>query len=276
MSFKSILVHVEADTATEPRLKLAAALANDFDARLVGVAAELFEAPVAASVAGYVDGETMMAEARVVEDDLRQAEARFMAAARDVRAGSDWRCAVAMPADMLALHARAADLVVAGPHRKEPYAFHNRADPGDLVMLSGRPVLVAPLELTRLDASSVVVGWKDTREARRAMADAMPFLERATQVLVAEVCENRDEAACKDRLADVASLLAAHGVKASVRAVPFSGAPAAESLQQIADAQNAGLIVVGAYGHARVREWVFGGVTRALLAGGHRAVLFSH
>ena len=276
MSYASILVHAEADPASEPRLRLAAELANDFDSRLIGVAAELYEPPTAAAAAGYLDGETLMAEAKVVEEDLQIAETRFRDVARSVRRGAEWRCAVALPDEMIALQSRAADLIVAGPRRAEPYGFHNHADPGGLLMQAGRPILIAPLDCSKLDASSIVVGWKDTREARRALTDALPFFKRAKQVLVAEICERRDHDEAGARLADVAEHLARHGVKASTTTRAPDKATAAEALLEIADMQDAGLIVTGGYGHTRFREWVFGGVTSELLAGSHRAVLLSH
>ena len=276
MSYATILVHAEADPAAEPRLRLAAELANDFDARLIGVAAELFEPPTMASATGYLDGETVMAEAKIVEEDLQIAESKFRDVARGVRCGADWRAAVALPDEMIALQARAADLIVAGPRRREPYGLHDHADPGDLLMQSGRPILIVPLDLARLDASSVVVGWKDTRESRRAVADALPFLKRAKQVLVAEVCESREDTEARIRLADVAEYLARHGVKVSTAVRAPDKATVAEALLEIADMQDAGLIVTGGYGHTRFREWVFGGVTQELLAGSHRAVLMSH
>ena len=275
MSYAAILVHVEADAAAEPRLRLAVQLAGQFDAALIGVGAESYEAPTAAAALGYADGQTVVAEARVVEDDLKLAERRFREAAAAVTAGSEWRGAVDVPARMIARQARAADLIVVGPMRPEPYGFHNRAHPGDILMQAGRPVLIVPPGLEALDAASIVVAWKDTRESRRVLSDALPFLKRASKVLVAGVCEDRDEAAAEADLKDVAGLLARHGVEASIQVRAPGKAPVAEALLEMADAAGAGLIVSGGYGHARLREWAFGGVTQALLAG-RRPVLLSH
>ena len=276
MSYAAILVHAEADSAALPRLELAADLANQFGAALIGVGAESYEPPTAAAAVGYADGATLVAEARVVEDDLKLAEQRFREAARYVNQGSEWRCAVAVPAKLILGQAAAADLIVAGPRRPEPYGFHNRADPGDLLMQAGRPVLVAPPGLTALDASNVVIAWKDTRESRRAVADALPFLKRAKTVTVAGLCEDRDARTLQIELDDVAGFLGRHGVKAGVTVRAPGKATVAEAVLEIADLQGAGLIVAGGYGHARFREWAFGGVTEALLAGVHRAVLLSH
>jgi nucleotide-binding universal stress UspA family protein len=275
MSYASILMHVEVHPASEPRIELAADLANQFEARLIGIGAEIFEPPSAAGALGYVDGETLAAEAQVVQDDLKLAEEKFGRIAAGVRSGSDWRCGVGLPSQLVAWEARACDLIVAGPRRAEPWGVHNCADAGDLVMDSGRPVLVTPQGLSRLDASSVVVAWKDTREARRALADSLPFLKRAQQVLIAEVCEDRAAADARDAVQDVADYLARHGIKASTAVREPGHGSAGRAILSVAEMQDAGLIVAGAYGHARFREWVFGGVTQELFAA-PRAVLFSH
>ena len=276
MSYRSILVHAEVDPAAEPRLRLAADLANRFEAALIGVASEMFQPSTLASGAGYLDGETLVAEAKVVETDLRLAETKFRVAAKEVHGGAEWRSGVAMPLDMITHQARAADLIVAGPSRPEAYGFQTRANPGDLVMQAGRPVLVVPLDLEVLDASSVVICWKDTRESRRAMSDALPFLRRAREVLLAEVSEGRSETDARSQLADVAEHLLRHGVKASTTVLAPGKATVAATLLEIADMQDAGLIVAGGYGHARLQEWIFGGVTLELLSGARRAVMFSH
>lgn len=276
MSYACILVHAETGPEAERRLRLAADLANQFDAALIGVGAEMFEPPTAAMAMGYADAESLAAEAQAVQDDLKIAEGRFMNAARDVRGDVEWRSGVDIPQDALVHQARAADLIVAGPRRSEPPSLHSHAGPGDLVMQSGRPVLIVPLDLEKLDASSIVVAWKDTREARRALADALPFLKRARQVLIAEVCERREHADASSRVADVADHLARHGVKAQVVVREAGPRGAAQTLIEIAEMQEAGLIVAGGYGHARFREWAFGGVTEAFLSGCRKPVLLSH
>jgi nucleotide-binding universal stress UspA family protein len=108
------------------------------------------------------------------------------------------------------------------------------------------------------------------------VADSLPFLKRARQVLIAAVCEGRDEGASRAGANDVADCLARHGVKASVVVRAPGKAGVAETLLEIAEMQEAGLIVAGAYGHTRLREWIFGGMTEVFLTGCRRAVLLSH
>lgn len=282
MSYATLLVHVEADAAADSRLALAVDLANRFDARLIGVGAELYRIP-SVGYDGYEGGDDAMgvlvAElAAAVDADLARAGEKFQAAAALVRQGADWRAAVEFPVNEVAAQARAADLVVASLGRRDGGSAYSVAAPGALVLQTGRPVLAVPPQATGLHAAKVLIAWKDTRESRRAAHDALPFLKGAAEVLLTEVVESPAAVAASEaRLADVAAHLSRHGVKsrASV-AVEETDSAAAEQLLDLAARQGAELIVAGAYGHTRLQEWVFGGFTRALLAQSAIAVLFSH
>jgi nucleotide-binding universal stress UspA family protein len=279
MTYATLLVPVEADAATDPRLALAADLANQFDAKLIGVGAELWRMPAVYGGfgAGYGIDKIITAEITDVAADLKQAEDKFRTAAAAVRRGFDWRSAVQFPIAEVAAGARAADLVVTSRSRHPGASEYNVAAPGALVLQAGRPVLVAPPEMTRLELQSVVVAWKDTREARRAITDALPFLTRVGAVLVAEVCDHQDAATAGARLADVAEYLLRHGVRAStVVCVEQKGVDPAHQFLELAEQHKADLIVAGAYGRSRFQEWVFGGFTTALLTQTSRAVLLSH
>jgi nucleotide-binding universal stress UspA family protein len=153
----------------------------------------------------------------------------------------------------------------------------NVAAPGELVLQAGRPAIIAPEETSLLKFQSVVAAWKDTREARRAISDALPVLKRAGTVVVAEVCFHQDAVAAKVRLDGVAECLLRHGVHALTQVcVEEKGVHATQQFLEMADQHKADLIVAGAYGHSRIQEWVFGGFTRALLTQTSRAVLLSH
>jgi nucleotide-binding universal stress UspA family protein len=116
------------------------------------------------------------------------------------------------------------------------------------------------------------VGWKDTREARRAVWDALPFLKRASQVVVISV-DDGDGAADPQ---DIVGLLQVHDVYATSVRKDACGSAASEALVDAASEQAADLLVAGAYGHGRLREWAFGGVTRDLLAYAPICCLMSH
>ena len=148
-------------------------------------------------------------------------------------------------------------------------------DLADLVLRAGRPVLVVGAAVDKLDLRSVVVGWKDTREARRALEDALPLLKLADRVTVVEITSGEDVPKARPRIEDVAVWLAKHGVAASARVVASLGDDTAQ-LSSIAAELDAGLVVGGAYGHTRLREWVLGGVTRNLLLRPARTSFLSH
>jgi nucleotide-binding universal stress UspA family protein len=130
-----------------------------------------------------------------------------------------------------------------------------------------------------LDLRSILVGWKDTTEARRAIADSLPLLRKAKEVTVAEVLERGDQrSAATSRVTDVVAWLSRHGVSATARVSENNNESrdAGVQIDDIAAQIGAGLIVAGAYGHSRFRELVLGGMTEHLLAQSARCVLLSH
>ena len=121
-----------------------------------------------------------------------------------------------------------------------------------------------------------MVGWKDTREARRAVVDALPLLQKAKEVTVVEIIENDgDRAAAGRRVADVAAWLGRHQVDACHMVPTFGATPSSSSSTHASDIE-ADIIVAGAYGHTRMREWIFGGVTRDLITKSSRCSFLSH
>jgi nucleotide-binding universal stress UspA family protein len=279
MTYATLLVPVEAEPQIDHRLALAIDLANQFDARLIGVGAEMWRTVAMGGDfdVGYATDVMIEAEIARIDADLKQAEAKFRAAAGAVHQGTDWRSTAKFPTTVIAAEARAADLVVTSRSARLGASDDNVAAPGALVLQVGRPVLVAPPEADKLDLTCALVAWKDTREARRAVADALPLLKRAGAVVVAEVCYHSDAAAAKGRLNDVAAHLLRHGVQASTTVcLEETNVRATDQFLDLADRHKAGLIVAGAYGRSRFQEWVFGGFTRGLLAQTKRAVLLSH
>lgn len=184
------------------------------------------------------------------------------------------------PERMAALSGRYADLiVVAGIPGATAEAGKVHGYAGVLMMEAGAPVLVVPsgASSTRIPARRIVLGWKPSREASRALHDALPLLRMAERVDVLIVESTRRE---KDPGApagdDVATHLAHHGVNAHVVVEPAGGDTVATTLLKRAATIEADLIVVGGYGHSRLREWILGGVTHELLGASHLPVFFSH
>jgi nucleotide-binding universal stress UspA family protein len=142
-------------------------------------------------------------------------------------------------------------------------------------MQIGRPLLLVPSAVKWLDLRSVLIAWKDTREARRAVADALPLLRKGKDVTVAAIVEEGDHSsAVTEATRDVVGWLSRHGISAFEQIVARNGDAAAQ-LDEIAANTGAGLVVAGAYGHSRLREWALGGVTRHLVAESARCVMLS-
>jgi nucleotide-binding universal stress UspA family protein len=134
---------------------------------------------------------------------------------------------------------------------------------------------VAP-GVASLRAEHVVVAWKDTREARRAVLDAIPFLRIAKRVSVVEVCTRDEERNALARIDDVVRYLARHRIAADPRPILHRDRSDADHLLQFALNEDADLLVAGAYGHSRLGEWIFGGMTQDILTSSPLCCLMSH
>jgi nucleotide-binding universal stress UspA family protein len=275
MTYSTVMVHLDLDESNDARLHVAGDLAEKFDAKLIGIACCQPQPSV------YADGVLAQGLVRQLEaeanEKLQKLEQRFRTACQNRVEGIEWRRAYGMPADYVAHEARSADIVVTGANRmgglSDPLW---RLDPSELVMKLGRPMMVVPPEVDRLKLASVVVGWKDTREARRAVVDALPLLQKAKEVTVVEMIANDgDRTEAGRRVADVAAWLGRHQVDAS-HMVPNHRGDAVEQLIRHASDIEADMIVAGAYGHTRMREWIFGGVTRDLITQSRHCSVLSH
>lgn len=274
MSYAALMVHLDLESSNDARLKIAGDLAERFDAKLIGIAACASTPPSYASA--FIPGELIAADMAHVRKRMAEIEERFREAVGKRVASIEWRQSSSLPNEFVAREARAADLVIAGAKRSGEIVDPLRMlDTSDLVMEAGRPVLVVPPEAEGLRADRILVGWKDTRESRRAVLDALPLLKRADHVMVAEVLEDDGEKAAARSVEDVVHWLVRHGVVAVGKAVPAEGDAAAQ-LSELASLEGADLIVAGAYGHSRWREWVMGGVTRDLVMHGRRCAFLSH
>jgi nucleotide-binding universal stress UspA family protein len=273
-AWRSLMVHVQPEQAALPRLRTAADLARSLDARLLGIGAEMLQPMGFYDPAGVLGGQFAPALLELVQDNLKKAGEAFAKETGDLQA--EWMTLEAFPAHVLARLAREADLVVAGGSPLAAHDSYRWADPAELALECGRPVLVVPPKGGTLQARKVVVAWKDTREARRALADSLPILKCADEVLVLAVCGADERADARPHTASVAAYLVRHGVEARDKVVTAPSSEVAGLLQAEAASLGADLIVSGAYGHSRLGEWVFGGVTIDLLHDPQRFLLISH
>lgn len=271
--YATLLVHAQAGQDAAHRIEAAAALAHDLGARLIGLGAETFDpAPTPDPFTGYAAGEWVALIQQEVTRGLKAAETAFHRHAAS--ADAEWRQTQAYPHEAIAQAARAADLIVVSPRTRVDAT--RTADPGDVVMESGRPILMVPPGRRQLRGRAVVVAWKNTRECRRAVADAMPLLRRAHEVIVLSVCGEAAAAAAKTELDDVVAGLRRHGVEARAMVTGLDHLDAARAIAEAAEVSGADLIVAGAYGHSRLREWAFGGVTDEFMRHPACFILMSH
>lgn len=264
MSYRSILLNLGIDGPIEPLTRVGIDLARRFDAKLIGFCAADAPLPVPMAPEGAAISAEIWEQSR---DEIRQRlNDRHSKFDRLVvgTVKSEWRDTVENPDHALARASLLADLVVTGASLGASTGDGYRmADPGSLVLRVGRPVLVAARGAASLPFGRVVVAWKDTREARRAVADAVPLMAMANEVIVVAVDPNPGDW-IGDGVKDVASFLAGHGIKARTQVIRTDDDEGSRLIDFLASVK-AELVVSGAYGHSRVREWVFGGLTRSLL-----------
>jgi nucleotide-binding universal stress UspA family protein len=169
-------------------------------------------------------------------------------------------------------HARMADFSVVPGISEAEGAFWNDVREGALFS-SGRPMLVVPQEALSKRADTVVVAWKDRPEAVRAIVAAAPFLAKAKRVRVMSVTGgDRDDGS----LAAITDYLTGAGVAAEAATVPQGSREVGEILVAEAGKQKSAMLVMGAYGHSRLRQWVFGGATSHVLRNATVPVLMVH
>jgi nucleotide-binding universal stress UspA family protein len=281
MSYKDLLVGLDSGASARERIEIAAALAERFAAHLVG----LYQLPMpeAPRHFGYYDPallnpffEELRARARDAADKTREVF-EHIASLHGVSA--EWR-EIPEGADAdPAVHARYADLAILGqldPDSGEPDMIRPR--PEQVTLASGRPILVVPYAGNFPNLGRrVVIGWNASREAARAVNDAMPLLTAAEIVIILTI-DPREGPRAHGELpgADISLHLARHGVKAEIERAVSPDLPVGEALLSRAADLGADLLVMGAYGHSRARELLLGGATRSLLRSMTLPVLMSH
>jgi nucleotide-binding universal stress UspA family protein len=267
-SFAAVMVHVDVEHDSERRVELAIGMADRFQAALIGVAG-------CALWSAFMAGNVGLTKSN--QYDFQKVMARFEQKGKAFRAQGrslkqvEWRSALESPGELLLREARAADLLVIGRRHSG-----SEDDPGFIVLRAGRPVLLVPDAIAALPLHRVVVAWKDTRECRRAVRDALPFLQQAKEVLLVGMGEHESQSDGKKELADVAAYLVRHRVIVAAEVWRRPQRPVAAELLHIVEEEKADLIVAGGYGHSRLGEWIFGGVTRELLTASPICCMLSH
>lgn len=274
MDYKTVMVGLALDRPNDACLAVAGDIAERFGATVIGVAASDIR-----STLYFAEGDLAQRlldeEASAIRKRLSELEAEFRNAVEKRAPSVEWRSAQALSGPYLLQQARAADLIVVGARSEAIVDLGIAADPGDLLMQAGRPLIVVPPTAKWLDLRSVLVAWKDVREARRAVLDALPLLAAAKDVTIAAIPErDGDRKDILAEVADVAAWLRGHGIVASL-VVPEKGTDTIGQLDKVAADIDAGAVIAGAYGHSRLREWILSGVTRHLATESRRCAFLS-
>lgn len=277
MAYRDILVYVDASRSADVRLDTAAKLAMRFGAHLIALHVEGMP-PMPIELAGSTVA-TTVEEWRKSHQQERLAHTRGLveAAGRKHGLAIELQVDKGNVEDTILLHGCYADLIVVGqPGSPTDLSQPVGPSPGVLALSSGRPVLVVPHGAGDYSiGDNILVAWKAGAEAVRAVHDAMPLLKAAAEVTVVEVTEKAKDSR---RLvgAEMARHLTRHGAKVSVRTVEGSIMNDAAKILAQADEVGADLIVMGAYGHSRLREVVMGGMTNYILKHHTVPLLLSH
>jgi nucleotide-binding universal stress UspA family protein len=261
----------------DPAGTFAVSLAEAFEAHLLGVAFA-YEPVIPGSVMGGIPPDFIEAQRAESEQKARAAITRFEAAAKRSNLSAESRiltASISGAADQLGRIGRRFDMIVVGQPDRDAGVPDEIIDEG-VLFESGRPVIFVPYIFkgaVKLDR--VMVCWDGSRAAARAVADSLPLLKKAKQVEIVIVASGRPKS---DEVpgADLGQHLARHGLKVDVKRITSPDIDVPSTILSYAADSSADLIVMGGYGHSRLREFVLGGVTRGLLESMTVPVLMSH
>ena len=274
MTITNILVHIDNNEASSKCLRAAITLAEQHSSSLTG----LYIIPdMTMPFYGEMPIPLELLEAQKQETEALEAKAKakFEAAVARFSISSQWQSVTGAAEYRVAEYARFTDLVILRQALDEDYLSENSGLAARVVLRCTRPVLLIPdTGFAKPIGKRILVAWNSSREAVRAVNDALPLLQKASHVEVLAVAPDRGEGDLPT--ADMCLHLARHGVKAEGEHIVADDLTAGESLLAHAQTMNMDLIVMGGYGHSRLRETVFGGATRHLLKNMTVPVLMSH
>jgi len=278
MALKDLLVHVDDSEGNSGRVDAAVRLAAAHEAHLTGlfVGSDVNAMPVYTDA--HIPGEVLEEQRRATRNRAEAAKAAFEKTATRAGVSSEWRFVEGEVTRTLSLHGRYVDLVIIGQANRNDYQALGQGVVEQVLMDVGRPVLVVPyIGAPQAIDERVLVAWNASREAMRAIHDAMPLLERANTVSVLSINPKHGAAGHGEVPgADISRHLARHQVRAEAVHVEAEDMAVGEVLLSRAADLQANLIVMGAYGHSRYRELVLGGATRTLLQSMTVPVMMSH
>jgi nucleotide-binding universal stress UspA family protein len=280
MAYRTIVAHCNDVRRIEALLAVATALAGRFQARLVGLSIVPPVVVLPAGMPGAPDTVVVDSHCEAYRHDSPALRAAFENAARARKLASEWReieagsnnaAVMAMP------HVRSADLVVASQTDPDWLQTAHLDIADRLAMESGRPVLIVPNSGMRdWVGQNVLVAWNGRREAVRAAFDALPILQQAKSVRIVSVAQQSEDAAQDMTVKDMRASLQRHGIKCEPARTVSSQGGAGPALLACAKEHACDLLVMGCYGHSRLRELILGGASRYVLNHMTIPVLMSH
>jgi nucleotide-binding universal stress UspA family protein len=280
MAIRDLLLQVDGTPGFEPRFDAALTLASTFDAHLTALSL-VAEPYIPAMVGVNMPPEILRQQREAAENEADELLARISSKAQRAGVSIETRRETAMVdrlADVFARQCRHADLIIVGQHNPDADDLDDAIFAETAFMNTGRPALVVPYIGARaMPPRRIACAWDGSREAARAIHDALPLLKRAKDVSLIIV----DPRTLGGRVgqqpgADVGTHLARHGVKVTVEVSHSDGLGVGDVLlSQVAD-ESIDLLVMGGYGHSRLREMILGGATEHLLHHMTVPVLFSH
>ncbi len=273
MSIKHILVSLDGQRNLAATAQTACDTAADYGAHVTG-----FYVIPRVSIPTYAESripeEIVRAHDEAARKDAEAAGKEFKAIADAAGCSNDWLAVKGYPESLVIDRARYSDIVIMGQARASKPSPHSVAVENSVIMGCARPVVMIPKDgLSGRLGERVVVAWNGSREAVRAINDAMPLLEKATSVSVLTIDPGKDDGDVPG--AEICQYLARHGVQAEASTVKSKNSTT-ETLLAHAKDNGANLVIMGAYGHSRLREFVLGGATYNMLQYADVAVLLSH
>lgn len=282
MAYKNLLVSLDGTKSNAKRVQVALDLAERFDAHLVGLYVNpevIIPSYVMAGIPEAVQRDQRAARKAEAERILGDFEKAAKRAGRSIECRGASGPAEDIP-EIIGLHGRYADLVILGQYDGDDPESPSRDTIERTLLTVGRPCLLVPyIGAPAVIGRRAVVAWDAGRESARAAYDSLPFLQAAEAVHIVVVNPTRTgrgEGHGQEPGADIALTLARHGVKAETHHIVAEDIEAADTLLSRLSDLDADLLVMGAYGHARWRELVLGGVTRSILEHMTVPVLMSH
>ncbi len=271
---KSILLHIDGDACMEARLQVAMDLARASGGHITclqSVSYEVF-AP------GDFYGSVMAAAMPRIKEAAEKLRAEIEADLANEDVAWEWRFIYGMAEHRLLEQSALHDVIVVGPHDiGEEGSRGPSAMAGELAVKAPIPVLVVPKQIKRLDTNApILVAWNGSPEAAVALRSSLPLLAQSREVILASVAEGDDDVPYEFPSSEAAMYLSRHGIEAEVLEIPRGDADIADTLFSAAQMRECGMIVMGAYGHSRFAEMLFGGVTRKMLSDPALPILLGH